>query len=117
MTNEFQERINEVVIYQKKFGMEPRTDSYLTKKYANKESEYTAEEVAKELVCVDYIYKNTLYGEFSEDYMRHLANLIKNKYRLTWTETWEIVRFYGPISLKLMCLMSAKERIPNFSNN
>ena len=113
---EYEKRINEVVEYQKSFGMEPRTDSYLTKKYANNETEYTAEEVGKVLVCVDYIHTHTLYGgEFQEDYMRELANLVKKKYKLTWTATWEIVKYYGPISLKLMCLISSKEKIPNFS--
>jgi hypothetical protein len=112
---EYEERVNEVIKYQKKFGMEPRTDSYLTKKYGNKETEYSAEEVAKELVCVNYIFTNTLYGEFQEDYMRELAKLVKNNYRITWTHTWEIVNYYGPISLKLMCLISANEHIPNFS--
>ncbi len=112
---EYDQRVNEVMEYQKKFGMVPRTDSYLTKKYGNKETEYSAEEVAKELVCVNYIFTNTLYGEFQEDYMRELAKLVKNRYKITWTNAWEIVKYYGPISLKLMCLISAQERIPNFS--
>lgn len=115
MSNVYEERIVEVCKLQQKYGMEPRTDSYLTKKYASGETDQTAEEIAKELVCVDYIYKNTLYGELIEEYMRQLAGLIKNKYRLNWTDTWEIVRFYGPDSLKLMCLISAQQRIPNFS--
>ncbi len=112
---EYEQRVNKVMEYQKKFGMEPRTDSYLTKMYGNQETEYSAEEVAKELVCVDYIFKNTLYGEFQEDYMRELAKLVKNKYMISWTDAWDIVKYYGPISLKLMCLISAKEKIPNFS--
>ena len=112
---EYDQRVNAVIEYQKKFGMEPRTDSYLTKMYGNKETEYSAEEVAKELVCVDYIFTKTLYGEFQEYYMRELAKLVKNKYKLTCTNAWETVKYYGPISLKLMCLRSAKENIPNFS--
>lgn len=112
---EYEQRVNEVVEFQKKFGMEPRTDSYLTKMYGNKETEYSAEEVAKELVCVNYIFTNTLYGELQEDYMRQLAKLLKNKYNLTWTSAWEIVKYYGPISLKLLCLTSSNEHIPNFS--
>ena len=119
MTNEhsqtYEERINQVCTYQKKFGMEPRNDSYLTKMYANNETEWNAETVAKELVCVDYIYKHTLYGEFIEDYMRCLASLVRNKYHLNWNDTWEIVRFYGPVSLKLMALTTSSTRIPNFT--
>ena len=100
----YEQRLNHVCEIQKKYGMEPRTDSILTKKYASGETDMTAQEVAKELVCVDYIYKNTLYGEFIEDYMREIAGKLKNKYRITWTQAWDITRFYGPTSLKLMCM-------------
>jgi hypothetical protein len=116
MINDYQDRINQVTNLQKKYGMEPRDDSILTKKFANGNTTLTAEEVAKELVCVDFIYKNTLYGEFIEDYMRELASLIKCKYKLSWDDTWELARFYGPTSLKLMCLISSQQNIPNFSN-
>jgi hypothetical protein len=32
---------------------------------------------------------------------------------LSWTATWTIVRFYGPIALKLMCLSATAGRIPD----
>ena len=97
---------------QKMYGMEPRQDSYLSKMYANNETDLSALDVVKELIAVDYIYKNTLYGETIEDYMRELASLIKKNYKLTWTQTWEIVKFYGPDSLKLMSIISTNTSIP-----
>lgn len=115
MSNEFDLKAKEVCDLQKKYGMEPRTDSHLTKLYANGQTDWGAETVAKELVCVDYIFQNTLYGETIEAYMRELAGHVKRVYRLSWPATWEIVRFYGPISLKLMSLNSSSTRIPNFS--
>jgi len=113
MTNEeYLERIEKVSQIQKEYGMKARQDSEFTKMFARGELTISADEVARELVCVDYIYTNTLYGEFIEDYMKELANSIKKKYKLTWTETWKIVRFYGPDSLKLLCLLSAQQRLP-----
>ena len=107
----FQNRINDVHALQKMYGMEPRQDSKLTLAYARGESEpeyATAEAVAHELVMVDRIYKTTLYSAIIEDVMRGIANRLKNEIKyLTWTESWNIVRFYAPTILKLYCLRKA----------
>jgi len=109
-------RFKQVCDLQKSYGMTPRDDSILTQKYANKQIEGPPEDIAKELFCVDYIYCNTIYGEIIEEYMRCLASLIKQKYKLSWNDTWEIVKFYGPDSLKLICVTNSNIRIPLFSN-
>ncbi len=113
----YDERMCELETLQKMYGMEPRKDSYLSKMYANYETDLCALDVVKELISVDYIYKNTLYGEMIQDYMRELAKLIKENYNLTWTQTWEIVRFYGPDSLKLMSIISTDTEIPPILKN
>ena len=113
---DYNTRFNEIIDLQKKYGMEPRSDSYLTKMYAEGKTDESAINIVKELIAVDYIYKNTLYGEFIEDYMRELAGIIKHNYNITWTDTWEIVRFYGPDSLKLLSLECTGEKIPNKIN-
>ncbi len=64
-------------------------------------------------MCTDYIFKNTLYGEVIEDYMRAVAALLRDTYKLSWDATWNITRFYAPIALKLMCVSSSSVRIPN----
>ena len=108
----YYERMCELENLQRSYGMEPRKDSYLSKMYANNETDLSALDVVKELISVDYIYKNTLYGETIEDYMRELAQLIKENYKLSWNQTWEIVKFYGPDSLKLMSIISTNTSIP-----
>ena len=108
----YQKKKNEILNLQKMFGMEPRNDSVLTEKYAKGETERDAMSIVTELICVDYIYRETLYDCLLEDYMRILAGFLKNKYKLTWTDTWNIVRFYGPESLKIMCVVSTDKKIP-----
>ena len=104
----------EVHTWQRHYGMEPRNDSRLTQQYAvGALGATTASEVARELVATDYIYKATLYGEVIEGFMRHVANDLRAKYPdLSWGACWEIVRFYGPIALKLICVESAGICIP-----
>lgn len=110
--NEVQHRIAEVHAWQRYYNMEPRNDSRLTKLYANGEISMSAAEVARELLATDFIYSNTLYGEVIEEFMRAVAKRIRAEYRLSWSSTWKIVSFYGPIALKLMCLGSAGVRVP-----
>ena len=71
-----------------------------------------ADQVARELVCTDFIYKQTLYGEVIEEFLRAVATRLRRRHRLSWTATWTIVRFYGPTALKLMCLSGCGLRMP-----
>ena len=98
--------------WQRYYGMEPRNDSRLTRMYVNGEIIDTPDAVARELMATDFIYKTTLYGEVIEQFLRGLAERLRNEYRLTWTETWEIVQFYGPIGLKLLMAMRCQAVIP-----
>ena len=107
LTDEQKLKIEEVHTNQKKFGMTPRTDSILTYNYAlGNVPDYLndAETVAKELVIVDYIFKNTNYSAIIEDVMREIAYHLKYKYRLDWNTTWDMTRFYVPDMLKLYCI-------------
>lgn len=91
---------------QRLLGMEPRNDSQLTWNYAIgdlDDEDDVPSAIAKELVTIDNIYKKTNYGAIIEDVMRELAFCLKKKYRITWGDTWDIVRFYGPTMLKLYC--------------
>ena len=110
--NAHQVRIQEVHDYQRFLGMEPRDDSKLTLMYAEGKTDMSAQEVARELMAVDYIFKHTLYGEFIEEYMRRVAKHVKQTYKLTWADTWVIVRIYAPTALKLQCLLATGQRIP-----
>lgn len=108
-------RREEVSLAQRQLNMTPRNDSRLTELFANGQLPpyMTADVVARELMCTDYIFKNTLYGEVIEDYMRAVASLLRDRYKLSWDATWNIARFYAPIALKLMCVSSSGVRVPN----
>jgi hypothetical protein len=112
--DEGEARLNEVREAQCKLNMTPRSDSRLTQMYARGElpTYMTANVVARELMCTDFIYKNTLYGEVIEEYMRLVAARLRSTYDLSWKATWDLVRFYAPIALKLMCTSSSGVRVP-----
>lgn len=98
--------------WQKFYNMSPRDDSRLTQRFVSGELMWPVDVVARELMATDFIYKNTLYGEVIEDYMRRMAVRLRSQHVLTWTDTWNIVRFYGPLSLKLLMLLECNVRIP-----
>jgi len=108
-----EDRVAEVHAWQRAYGMEPRADSSLTRLYAQGQAgQMDAAEVARELVAVDHLYKHTLYGEVIEEFMRAVARLVREQYRLTWTATWNVVRAYAPIALKLLMVLRTGVRIP-----
>ena len=109
-----EERKEMVRYWQRAYNMVPRDDSKLTEMFANGETgNRQPDEVARELLATDYIYKKTLYGEIIEEFLRMVAHRLKEEHNLSWTATWSIVRFYGPMALKLICLMQTDESIPN----
>lgn len=99
-------RVAMVHAAQERLGMEPRDDSILTFKYATNqlEDEDVPSAIASELFIVDRIHKETPYSSIIEDVLRDMADFVRRKYRLDWTTTWQIVRFYGPTMLKLYCV-------------
>ena len=109
-----QQRTDAVHAEQRRLHMEPRSDSNLTRLFAEGQLDpcVTPDVVARELMATDFIYKNTLYGEVIEEYMRHVAGSLRETYKLTWSSTWTITRFYAPIALKLMCLSASGVVIP-----
>ena len=108
------EKLNLLHMWQRYYNMEPREDSRLTQMYVNDEIDWPVDVVARELVATDFIFKNTLYGELVEEFMRAVASTLRSMYNLSWTSTWDIVKFYAPIALKLLMLDRSGLRIPNF---
>lgn len=113
-TDVYMERMHEVHEWQRFYQMEPRDDSRLTVLFCSGKlpSTWTADGVARELMATDFIYKNTLYGELIEEFMREVAARIRQTYNLSWDETWNIVRFYAPAALKLLSLERCGLSIP-----
>jgi len=103
--------------WQRYYNMEPRDDSKLTRLFVEGKVDWPVDVVARELMATDFIYKNTLYGEVIEEFMRGVAERLKRKHRLSWTATWDVVRFYAPIALKLMLLDRCGVRIPEALGN
>lgn len=107
MTDDQKKKMENVHTCQELFGMTPRPDSLLTYNYSiGNVPDFldNAETVGKELVSVDYIFKNTEYSDIIEDVMREVATHLKQRYRLDWNTTWEMTRFYVPEMLKLYCV-------------
>jgi hypothetical protein len=107
-------RTDMVRAWQRHYGMEPRDDSRLTRLFADGLVAMPPDMVARELLATDYIYKRTMYGELMPTFLRRVADRLRAAHpKLSWTATWDIVRFYGPIALKLMCITATGERIPD----
>lgn len=107
------ERRSKVHEWQRYYGMEPRSDSTLTDQYAAGKFDAPPDAVARELMATHFIYQQTLYGEVIEEFMRSVANRLHREHAgLSWTQTWEIVKFYAPIGLKLLCLERSGLAIP-----
>lgn len=102
----------DVHFHQRLLNMEPRDDSTLTELYARGELFMSAQEVARELMATDFIYRNTLYGEIIEEFMREVATNLREMHKLSWTATWTIVRAYAPMALKLMLVSASGTKIP-----
>lgn len=110
----YEERQQSVHDWQRFYNMDPRQDSRLTDLFCKNSlpAEWTAKTVARELMATDFIYKNTLYGELIEDFMRAVALRLRERHSITWKATWDIVRFYAPTALKLLCLEQTGTVIP-----
>ena len=55
---------------------------------------------------------NHNYSEMLEEYMRRMAAEVKKRYLLSWSAVWGIVRFYGPMSLKLFMAERCQVHMP-----
>ena len=108
----YQARKDEVHAFQRAYNMTPRSDSRLTELYAHGKTRLSAREVARELMATHYIYKVTLYGESIEQYMRAVAQRIRDRYQISWSATWEVTRKFAPNALKLIMLLATGTRIP-----
>lgn len=108
----YEERVTLVHQWQRYYNMEPRSDSRLTEMFARGEVQMYPDQVARELLATDCIFKYTLYGELIEEFLRRVAAILKEQHGLSWSATWNIVRFYGPTALKLISVLQTQLVIP-----
>lgn len=106
------ERLALLHAWQRFYNMEPRADSRLTQRYVDGELDAPVDVVARELVATEFLYQQTMYGCLIEEFMRRVATRLREEHALSWSATWDIVRFYGPIALKLMCLSASGAVVP-----
>ena len=109
-------RINDIAQLQEKNGMTSRDDSLLTWKHVNRFSTPSPHDVAiaKELVAVDYIHKNTEYSKLIEEVMRLVAFDLVSKDNFQWGDAYKLTRKYIPDMIKLYCLHREQKQIKEF---
>lgn len=91
-----------------------RPDSkYATKFVDGETTGVTEEQVAHELACVQYLYASTTYGPRVEGRMREMANDLKSRYQISWTDVWSIVRELGPAIVKIESIFRRGGSIPS----
>jgi hypothetical protein len=108
-TEEQRVAVSNVLDAQLLMGMKPRDDSTLTVQYARGLVDWLyadATDVANDLVAVNFVYEKTLYNEIVRETLREVAEWLRNMYRLSWGDTWQIVRVYAPTMVKLYCVDS-----------
>ena len=109
-------RIDDIAKLQEKNGMTSRDDSLLTWKHVNRFSKTSPNDItiAKELVAVDYVHKNTKYSQLIEEVMRLVASELVQKENFQWGDAYKLSRKYIPDMIKLYCLFKEQQQIPEF---
>lgn len=106
-------RLEELHEWQRFYNMQPRSDSLLTRLHVKGDLGWPVDVVARELMATHYLYEATLYAEYIEEYMRGMASRLRARYPgLSWSSTWSIVRFYGPLTLRLYMILQCQVIIP-----
>ena len=106
-------RREELHAWQRFYNMAPRSDSKLTERFLAGEVQWSVPEVARELAATHFLHTQTCYGVVLEDFMRAMANHVRERHRgISWSATWELVCFYGPLALKLLAVLRGSTRIP-----
>lgn len=106
-------RASLVRMHQRIRNMEPRDDSLLTIRFAQREVDEElfpdASVVAEELIIVDHIFRCTLYGEWLEDVMRLVKSQCQRRYpAVPVPRLWQIVRDHVPTFMKLYSLHACR---------
>ena len=93
-------------------GMELRRDSRLSYIYIKGDCTDPVDQVADELIAVDFLHKMTSYGADKQAVFRALGERLHREHNLTWDATWDLVRFYAPCMFKMYALQTYNRRIP-----
>ena len=120
-------RIESITTLQRKNGMEPRDDSLLTWTHVCQEESLSCDAVnvqktydtcatvvVKELLAVDYIYKNSDYKALLERTMRTAAANLVHEHGVQWGDAYALCRKYITPMMKLYCLLPSHMQIPAF---
>ena len=97
-------------------GFKIRDDSRLAFMWAMNQCGLSAEQVVDELYFVDSLYKNNCFKSEIETNMRRIAQALKNKYKLTWCETWNLTKKYGSDLLKFNHVLNTMSVPKSFQN-
>ena len=82
---------------QAKSHYDVRDDSRLAYLYCSNQivGQSAEEDVAHELICIQYMCENYDYMKICEQTLRHMSNELKSKYNLKWPQIWHILTTIG----------------------
>lgn len=90
----------QLAVLTRALGHPPRDDSQMAFLFARGETNKTLAETVNEIRLVNLLYDHTDYKTTVEDSLRGIAQKI-NEDGLGWRQTWQIVRKYGPVMMKI----------------
>ena len=93
-----------------------RDDSRLVFKVASSHKSIDIHDIVGEVHAIDFIFKNTSYGDTVQESLREYAKSIHDAFPLLkWSTVWEITRFYMVPVCKIDALLDSGfvDGIPN----
>ena len=66
----------------------------------------SAEDIAHELMCIQYICENFGYSDVSDATLKCMSNSLRETYGISWAQTWNILVFIGCDAIKYSCMTS-----------
>ena len=113
LTPEMIARRQELEVLLQKNGESVRDDSRLAYQYMCNGGD--ASLVAHELLCVNFLYKNTNYDAHCQTGLKQIADLAHQTYpNLPWNVIWSVVREYGVPAMKCFALAEAQTFPPAY---
>lgn len=110
---EYTKKFDEVKRLMEHTNYSIRDDSRLVFKFCTHElpATVTAENVAHELMCIQYICDNFGYHTISEEVLREMASILRDRYNLSWSQVWNLLHMFGCDAIKYACMKSC---LPEF---
>lgn len=70
--------------------------------------------IAHEMACIQYISDTIPYQQYSQEYLRRLAKVLKDESGVDWKKIWHAVAELGPEILKIDLMIRHGVMLPDF---